>query len=615
MATNNDICTYLIIPYDELDNWNNGKAISDAKIGQTSYNRNNKNRDKRIQSRIKGMSTAFSKFYKILKDYCFDIPTVAFGNNMKKADDLLRELLDKVIACNEISKSKDDKKSDDPWLISSGDEWVYGLKKSHMEQLHSILEEYKDYIKEHALYGTKEDLIDLKTYIQKNPNDNPLLAELNNLDENIIKTINKIKLSDFECCFINETWLPDINYKNLSCCIIAKNLDEFERVKFLLKKKGCKDISVFFINPNKKIKDSEVNIYTINNIHKMPKFDYIIQNPPYSGSFHLEFMKKGLDMLKPSGKMTIIEPATWLINIRKNGKAELYNKIKKRLNKHVYKVVIENYNKEFDTAMYVPFTVTYIDMDKEYDKIDFRCCGEHRVVDNLYDCNMIGDYDMIWSILNKIKGYGEKVGTMKDHIYKEGKTKVNEETWFCKYADIIGTCNLETGIRVKSERVASGGQTKWNHDSAYQVGIFGEYRISFYKGFYHSSNNSIQNKPLCRCDYAGKETNKIADCLFGSKQELENWKHFVFNNKIPLFTSIVLVIDQHNTCKDVLCWLTDKQYTDEEIYKLLGITEEEQKFIDKTLKRYERHSPWFKRYMCGKDSVSDEEVQKFIDNL
>ena len=137
----------------------------------------------------------------------------------------------------------------------------------------------------------------------------------------------------------------------------------------------------------------------------------------------------------------------------------------------------------------------------------------------------------------------------------------------------------------------------------------------YLSAWYHYYHNDISNKPLCKFDRGKHLTDKVADCLYGTKQELENWKHFVFNNKIPLFTSIVLVIDQNNTCKDVLCWLTDKQYTDSEIYQLLGITEDEQKFIDKTIKKYERHSPWFKRYMCGKDSVSNEEVQKFIDSL
>lgn len=342
------------------------------------------------------------------------------------------------------------------------------------------------------------------------------------------------------------------------------------------------------------------------------KFDYIVQNPPYSGSLHLDFLNKGLDLLDESGKMVIIEPATWLINVRRTGKAKLYDSIKSRLGNHVYKVVIENLNKEFDTAMYVPFSITYIDLKNEFSEIDFWCCGEHRVVDNLYDCNMIGSYEMIWSILNKIKRYGEKVGTMKDYIYKPGKSIVNDQTYYCKYPEICGGMGAVMCASAQTSHVRGGG---YNYDSAYNYGVFGQFMSIYTNVYYHPNRNSISETPLHSYNSANKETDKVADCLYGTKQELENWKHFVFNNKIPLFTSIVLVIDQNNTCKDVLCWLTDKQYTDSEIYQLLGITEEEQQFIDKTIKKYERHSPWFKRYMCGKDSVSNEEIQKFIDNL
>jgi hypothetical protein len=79
-----------------------------------------------------------------------------------------------------------------------------------------------------------------------------------------------------------------------------------------------------------------------------------------------------------------------------------------------------------------------------------------------------------------------------------------------------------------------------------------------------------------------------------------------------LFLNIVLTIDQHNNSKDFIPWLVDKQYTDDEINQMFGFTDEEIKLIDSTLKKYERNSPWFKRYMCGKDSVSDEEVNNFI---
>ena len=82
-----------------------------------------------------------------------------------------------------------------------------------------------------------------------------------------------------------------------------------------------------------------------------------------------------------------------------------------------------------------------------------------------------------------------------------------------------------------------------------------------------------------------------------------------------MFINICLTIDQHNNSLPYVPWLVDKQYTDEEIYDMFGFTEDEIKLIETTIKKYERYSPWFKRYMCGPSSVSDEELQKFINEL
>lgn len=141
-------------------------------------------------------------------------------------------------------------------------------------------------------------------------------------------------------------------------------------------------------------------------------------------------MKLGVKLLNNQGKLIIIEPSTWLINIRKNGKAELYDKIKKLLKNHVYKVIIENYNTEFDTRQYVPFSITYVDFDKEYKTIDFQCCGESKKVKSIYDCNLIGDYNIIWNILNKI--IGDKV---INHIVKNQKIK---NQYYIPYSELCG---------------------------------------------------------------------------------------------------------------------------------------------------------------------------------
>lgn len=343
----------------------------------------------------------------------------------------------------------------------------------------------------------------------------------------------------------------------------------------------------------------------------MPKFDYIIQNPPYSANLHIQIENHILDnALSDDGKMVIIQPASWLIDVRKpngrNKNAPIFDELKNKLGKHVYKVVIENYNKEFDISNDVPFSITYIDLKHEYENIEFHCFGECRNVSSLYDCNLIGDYEMILSILGKIQKYGEKVGTFKQHIcdIKHPEKYKGENYYFLRFS--YGQLNT-IGTPYKGNACVSPINSKSKNYL-----FFNNTQNSYLDSYYHV---------FCMHDIKDeiptgiKRKDKFVDCLYGTKQELENWKYFVFNNKIPLFTSIVLVISQNNRVKDFIPWLTDKQYTDEEIYKLLNINEEEQLFIDRTIKKYERHSPWFKRYMCGPDSVSDEEVQKFINIL
>lgn len=137
--------------------------------------------------------------------------------------------------------------------------------------------------------------------------------------------------------------------------------------------------------------------------------------------------------------MVIIEPSTWLINLRKGvgDEPKIYEPMKKRVEGHVKKVIIENYNKDFGTELYMPFAITYIDNSQKINNIIFYNCGEKENVTSIYDCNLIGDYSLIQSILTKCKNYGDM---MKDHIYHPGKTKVDENTWFCKYPQILGGC-------------------------------------------------------------------------------------------------------------------------------------------------------------------------------
>ena len=339
----------------------------------------------------------------------------------------------------------------------------------------------------------------------------------------------------------------------------------------------------------------------------MRNFNTIITNPPYAGSLHLDIFDRLLDNLEvcqgqTTGQMVIVEPSTWLINVRRNGKAKKYDAIKKRIEGHVKSVKIENLNKDFNTGLYVPFSITTIDFSQTYDTIEFECCGEKKIVDSIYDCNLIGDYKTIWSILNKVLGYGDM---MDKHT-----TNKDEGTgmWYSKYIDINPHVGCAEGTTKKRDSLDTFG---------YYNGILGSYFSNAYFVNLFSDNvvNSIYPSIPKRLANGSNYTNPKysdtnADCVYGTKQELENWKHFIFNNKLPLFINIVLTIDQHNNSKEFLPWLVDRQYTDEEIYAKFNLTEDEIALIDATLKKFERNSPWFKRYMCGEECEKTVNVNR-----
>lgn len=356
-----------------------------------------------------------------------------------------------------------------------------------------------------------------------------------------------------------------------------------------------------------------------NKLKNMPKFDFIVQNPPYSGSLHLDFLKKGYEMLSDKGQMIIIEPSTWLINVRKNGKAKtIYNPLKEILKGKVRKVIIENYNIQFRTDQYMPFAITYIDKTYNSDNIEYTCCGYTKIVKSLYDCNLIGNYDLIWSIFNKING-----DMVKNHIYEPNKSEKIKGNYYIRFAGIIGGAGSQLCALFDPKRsnCSQADANSFNFlDSARDIlfdnnGEQTKCLQNYTSVLYHRYKNYISDVPLKSYDRGKKLTENDAACITGTKEELENWKYFVFNNSLPLFITITTTINQNNESLPYVPWLVDKKYTDQEIYEMFNFTDEEIKLIETTIKKYKRNSPWFKRYICGAYSVENEEVQKFIEDL
>ena len=336
--------------------------------------------------------------------------------------------------------------------------------------------------------------------------------------------------------------------------------------------KICKNI--LYLKYTKKYDSENIFNYIKLNTKNMPQFDYIIQNPPYVGpnkntQLHLEFFNKGLDILSDNGKMVVIEPSTWLINLRNTvpNNKKWYMPLKNRIKNHVSKIIIENFNKSFNISSYVPLSITYIDKSSKYDEIEFINCGEYKKVTNVNDCNLIGNYEIIQSILTKCKNYGDM---MKDHIYDPSKTKIDENTWFCKI----------------SSSICCGGLNPHGTNKEYQTTLNGIYKNSCVYCLYYNTGIVINNVPH-------------KECVYGTKEELENWKYFAFNNKLPLFLGISLITDQNNTVKQYVPWIVNNQYTDDEIYKILNINKDEQLLINLVIKKFERNSKWLKRYIAG----------------
>ena len=306
----------------------------------------------------------------------------------------------------------------------------------------------------------------------------------------------------------------------------------------------------------------------------------------------MSFALKGLDMLKDDGKMTIVHPSTWCINIKQMYKGGDVGDYKKRINGHVRKLVIDNMGKLFNVGLYVPCSIDYIDMSKQYDEIEFINCGDKQTVKSLQDCNLVGDYSVISSILKKVSTYPEK---FKDHIYIPGKTKTDENTWFTKFVKR----QLGGGGLIISGGHDIGGAISYDQPSAFKLCKYGAYRKQYFDALISTTYNDIDNKPIKTVGPDKKFTNKDGDNLFDTKEHLENWKYNVFNTKLILFLSIIFTINASNNIKDDMIWLVDKQYTDEELYDLFKFNNIEKLLISNTITKYERTSDWFKRYMVG----------------
>lgn len=321
----------------------------------------------------------------------------------------------------------------------------------------------------------------------------------------------------------------------------------------------------------------------------MPKFDYVIQNPPYSRSLHLEFLELALNILKQTqGVFCIIEPSTWLIQLQPQGAYRGPNtfatQLRNRINGNVEEVIIENYNEEFRTGLSMPFSIVKGRLSKQFDKIKFSSCGEVSYVDSIHDCNLVGEWETIASIFEKVKKRFGK-NTFNKRFYKKGM-KVSEGSLFAAVAKVMrGGC----------------GDPRFS-DEWFVNGLYRCY-------YYHCYNekeliSETPHKLLCTgYTYDNpKYKDELAVNVWGTKEELENWKYFVYNNDLCKFLNICIIQDMNSDNISKYVPFVNWKYTTKEAYKELELTEKEIELIKHTIKRYNKNSKWFKRYLEGNKS-------------
>lgn len=305
----------------------------------------------------------------------------------------------------------------------------------------------------------------------------------------------------------------------------------------------------------------------------MKKFSIILANPPFSRNLHLKFLEKALDV---SDKVVIVEPGQWLVQIKESGK---YNKltgtgyaVKNRINGHLKSVELNNMNSDFNIANKTVCSISCIDLTRNINEIELDVCGQKSRVSDIRDCNLVGDYRLVKSILDKCRSYNDK---MIDHCVNLKKLKDYEDKgfYFVPYGNYM----------LNSLGSAGGGQVIKMQNR------YGARRKVVKNGSFYDcyvAVNSLDTSKVYDEIPLGVKNNNPKDCVYGTKEEMENWNHLVYDSKLLLFVNICLTIDEHNNSREYTPWLVDKRYSDEDVYKKLGITKAEQDFIDSVIQRY-----------------------------
>ena len=287
------------------------------------------------------------------------------------------------------------------------------------------------------------------------------------------------------------------------------------------------------------------------------KFDCIIMNPPYQRNLHLKILAEAIKHLKDNGICVNLSPSQYLQDpLAKLKKASDYTRFKDAVSKHIFAFELhkkQEMSKAFNIAVNTDLAI--------------------------YVCNKDGGF--VYDNVRKYRGF--------DPIYIYDKCKAK-----------VGNSNLSEYI------VNYANRTSENFVSTIMIGGI-NYRDIPSTDCLRRGNYG----PFCNGKYNGKTIKEIKEsCKLSVWGNVDNWPVICFETAAECvnffnctdtvcyhFLSYAFTNDQ-NVPLHFLPWLGDVinprtglkgyegEWTDDDLYKFVNITPEEQKVIEETMEKY-----------------------------
>lgn len=309
--------------------------------------------------------------------------------------------------------------------------------------------------------------------------------------------------------------------------------------------------------------DKKTNVQYLNSLELEDcnmKFDCIIMNPPYSKNLHLKILAKAISHLKDDNSIVVnLSPVRWL--------QDPLAKYKKNCDLKRFEESVAKHIKSLEV---VTRDATNELFDIDTGLINVYVCNtqQHDFINKYVDNNINSAFKKIAEMIAT-----RRIGNVKDHVV---------------YDDMSGIACITTGmvyaVRDRDIRMNNG----WLSQSR---------EVLFYTDKKNDTTGETYLQYRTKVAWGNlKPKAENLNVKFNSKKERDNFYNS-WRLKLLRWYYDMTLVDVH-VYHQFLPWLGDitnprtglkgyqGEWTDDDLYKLFGINEDEQKIIEDTMKKY-----------------------------